>query len=70
MQPTNINVPKLELINTPTVSTNEAALYLSRKPQTLRSWAAFQKGPIQPLRINGRLAWSVDELKKILGVQK
>lgn len=70
MQPSNIDAPKLEHINTPTVSTSQAAFYLTRKPQTLRSWAAFQTGPIQPLRINGRLAWPVVELQKILGVQK
>lgn len=70
MQPSNIDAPKLEYINTPTVSTNQAAFYLTRKPQTLRSWAAFQTGPIQPLRINGRLAWPVAELQRILGVQK
>ncbi len=70
MQLSNIDAPKLENINTPTVSTNQAAFYLTRKPQTLRSWAAFQSGPLQPLRINGRLAWPVVELQKILGVQK
>ncbi len=70
MKLSNIDVPKLENIHTPTVSTNQAALYLTRKPQTLRSWAASQTGPLQPLRINGRLAWPVAELQKILGVQK
>ncbi|MDP2268092.1 MAG: DNA-binding protein, partial [Deltaproteobacteria bacterium] len=41
---------------------------LNRKPQTLRGWACLENGPIRPLRINGRLAWSVLELKRLLGV--
>jgi hypothetical protein len=49
--------------------TPEAAKHLNRQPQTLREWAAFQSGPLQPLRINGRLAWPVAELRRVLGVQ-
>ena len=50
--------------------TAEAAYHLGRSPQTLRAWACTQKGPIQPLRINGRLMWSVSEIRKILGADK
>jgi len=48
--------------------TNEAALHLNRSQQTLRWWACLEKGPIRPIRINGRLAWPVAELRRVLGV--
>lgn len=60
--------PPLEEVNRPTLPTLEAAYYLSRKSQTLRSWACLENGPIRPVRINGRLAWPVKEIKKVLGV--
>lgn len=59
----------LEQINTPTVNTELAAYYLGRKPGTLRGWACYGKGDIQPQRINGRLAWSVAEIRSLLGVK-
>lgn len=59
--------PPLEKITRPTVTTEEAAYYLSRRPQTLRGWACHQNGPVRPLRINGRLAWPVCDLRKLLG---
>ena len=45
--------------------TNEAAPPIHRKPQTLRKWAC-SGGPIKPVRINGRLAWKVSDLKSLL----
>lgn len=51
-----------------TLPTNEAAYHLNRAPQTMRLWAMTESGPLRPLRINGRLAWKTDDLKKILGV--
>jgi hypothetical protein len=50
------------------VPTGDAAFHLSRASQTLRIWACKQNGPIRPIRINGRLAWPVAELRKLLGV--
>ena len=61
-------VPPLELVNRPTVPTEQAAYYLNRKPQTCRAWACLENGPIRPLRISGRLAWPVSELRRVLGV--
>ena len=61
--------PPLELVNRPTVDTAAAAHFLNRKPQTLRGWACMENGPLRPVRINGRLAWPVAELKRVLGVQ-
>lgn len=46
--------------------TDQAAAAINRAPQTLRKWACFENGPIRPLRINGRLAWRVADLKKLL----
>ena len=60
--------PPLELVNRPTVPTEQAAYYLNRKPQTCRAWACLENGPIRPLRISGRLAWPVSELRRVLGV--
>lgn len=49
--------------------TPEAAFHLNRAQQTLRLWAMRDgSGPIRPLRINGRLAWPVAELRRVLGV--
>lgn len=58
--------PPLELVTRPTVTTAEAAYYLNRQPQTMRSWACFENGPIRPVRICGRLAWKVSEIKALL----
>lgn len=50
------------------VDTATAAYHLSRKPQTLRAWACLENGPLRPLRVHGRLAWPVAELRRVLGV--
>lgn len=61
--------PALEQETRTHVSTNAAAHYLDRRPQTLRDWACRSgSGPITPHRVNGRLAWPVAELRKVLGV--
>ncbi len=60
--------PPLELVNRPTVPTEQAAYYLDRKPQTLRGWAMTGK-VIAPLRVNGRLAWPTAGIKRALGVE-
>ncbi|MGF6870614.1 helix-turn-helix domain-containing protein [Paraburkholderia sp. MM5477-R1] len=48
------------------VTTEDAAAALNRKPQTLRKWACLENGPIRPVRINGRLAWRVSDLRALL----
>lgn len=60
--------PQLESVTRPTVDTAAAAFYLNRRPQTMRGWACTEQGPLRPLRINGRLAWPVAELRRVLGV--
>ncbi|MDO8264667.1 MAG: DNA-binding protein [Gallionella sp.] len=63
--------PPLEHVTRPTATTEEAAYYLNRQPQTLRAWACLENGPIRPVRINGRLAWPITELRQLLcGVAK
>jgi len=52
--------------NRTAIDTNAAAFHLGRKPQTLRKWASTEQGPLRPFRINGRLAWSVAEIKRLL----
>lgn len=61
--------PPLELVDRPAVPTEQAAFYLMRRPQTMRGWASADSGPLRPLRINGRLAWPVADIRKLLGVQ-
>ena len=60
--------PALEAVTRPAVDTAAAAFYLNRKPQTLRCWATYASGPLTPLRISGRLAWPVTDLRRLLGV--
>lgn len=60
--------PPLESVTRPAVDTASAAHYLNRRPQTLRGWACLENGPIRPMRINGRLAWPVSDLRRVLGV--
>lgn len=48
--------------------TKEAAQHLGRCPQTLRRWACLGDGPIKPVRISGRLAWKVSDLRTLLEV--
>jgi hypothetical protein len=48
------------------IKTNEAAFHLGRSPQTLRKWACYEDGPVRPIRVNGRLAWLVADIKALL----
>jgi len=48
------------------ITTEEAAALLNRKPQTLRVWASRENGPIRPIRINGRLAWKLNEIDLLI----
>jgi len=44
--------------------------HLGRKEQTARGWACLETFPdgLKPLRVNGRLAWPVAGIRKVLGV--
>ena len=60
--------PPLESVTRPTVDTAATAYYLNRKPQTCRVWACLENGPLRPIRVHGRLAWSVADIRRLLGV--
>lgn len=62
-----LKFPALDDVATTHVSTEQAAHYLNRRPQTLREWAMTGK-VITPLRLNGRLAWPVSDIKRVLEV--
>lgn len=48
------------------IPTDAAAFHLCKKSQTLRVWACHEAGPIRPIRINGRLLWSVRAIRALL----
>ncbi len=50
------------------VKTAIAAHWLGRQEQTLRGWASAESGPLRPIRVSGKLAWNVSEIRKLLGV--
>ena len=50
--------------------TSEAARHLNREDQTLRVWASLETGPIKPIRVNGRLHWLTNDIRKLLRVEK
>lgn len=54
--------------NRAAIPTAEAAAHLNRAQQTLWLWACKESGPIRPVRVMGRLAWPVADLKRVLGV--
>jgi hypothetical protein len=50
------------------VTTDVMCHHLGRKAQTARVWACYELGPLRPIRVCGRLAWAVADIKRILGV--
>lgn len=62
--------PRLEEVTRPTVPTEQAAYYLNRRPQTLRGWACAETYPdgLRPVRLQGRLCWSVAGIRAALGM--
>ena len=52
------------------VTTAVMCRHVNRQPQTARGWASSETYPegLRPLRLNGRLAWPVSGIKKLLGV--
>jgi hypothetical protein len=51
------------------VDTVDAAALLGIKPQTMRRWACYGEGPIQPRRAFGRLRWAVSDINAVLNGQ-
>ena len=59
--------PPLEQITKPNLTTKEAAFYCDRAEQTMRTWACRQPAGVpRCLHINGRLAWPVADIRKLL----
>lgn len=50
------------------VTTKVMCRHLNRKEQTARAWACLETGPLRPVRVLGRLAWAVADIKRLLGV--
>ncbi len=61
--------PRLEEETRPAVGTEQCAFYLGRRPQTARGWACYGDGPLQPIRVHGRLLWRVSDIKRALGLE-
>lgn len=51
-----------------TLPTNEAAFHLNLACQTMRIYACKENGPLRPLRVNGRLHWKTEDLRRLLCV--
>lgn len=62
-QPTPLALETRTALPTP-----EAAYHLNRATQTLRLWAMRNDGPVKALRVGGRLAWPVADIKRLMGV--
>ena len=58
--------PPLDAETRSHVDTACAAFHLTRRPKTLRAWASSEAGALRPIRVNGRLAWSVADIKRLL----
>lgn len=67
--PSQQHVP-LERITRPMLTTEEAAFYLNRRPQTLRVWACTEEGPIRPVRVNRRLGWRLVDVRRCLALDQ
>lgn len=66
----NTKFPALSEETRTHVTTEHAAWLLGRACQTLRVWACYEsRGPLRPIRVAGRLAWPVAEIKLTLGVK-
>ncbi len=66
--PMKVQLTPLELETRTGLPTREAAPHLGRADQTLRIWAMNDSGPIRPVRVNGRLLWPVDDIRRLLGL--
>ena len=68
MDAPNLSLIPLDRETRAALPTPEAARHLNRAQQTLRLWAMRENGPIRPIRVHGRLAWPVADLRKLLHV--
>ena len=64
-----VQLTPLHLETRAALPTAEAASHLGRAEQTIRLWACRDNGPLRPIRIHGRLAWPVADIKRLLNVE-
>lgn len=50
------------------LTTEQAAYYLNRAPQTMRAWSCRSAGLITPIHVGTRLGWRTDDIRRLLGV--
>jgi hypothetical protein len=60
--------PDIRIESRSHVKTAIAAHWLGRQEQTLRGWACLENGPLRPIRVSGKLAWAVADIRRLLGV--
>lgn len=48
------------------LTNREAATLLAMKPQSLRRWACYECGPIQPVRVGRRLRWRIKDVEYLI----
>jgi len=65
----SITITPLEYETRSTLSTGDAAVHMGRRPQTLRSWASTENGPLTPIKIGNRLHWRTEDIRRVLGVK-
>jgi len=51
------------------VPTKDAAYYLGRSQSTLMRWQRQGISEVSSLKIQGRLSWSVEDIKKLLSFE-
>lgn len=68
MVTTDLQPVPLEKETRVALPTREAAQHLNRAAQTLRLWACHDNGPLRPIRVHGRLAWPVADIRRLLGL--
>lgn len=61
--PASIASPVLTITH---VDTPTAAKMLGFAENTLRKWHCLGTGPIKPVRVRGRLRWSLAEINRVL----
>lgn len=66
MEPNHPALTPLAIEPRAALPTHEAARHLGRSQQTLRLWACRQSGPLNPIRVHGRLMWPTADLRRLL----
>jgi Leu/Phe-tRNA-protein transferase len=68
MKPKTVTLTPLDKEVRSALPNDEAAAHLGMQPQTMRLWACYGRGPIQPMRVGSRLRWKTADIRSLLGV--